>query len=304
MTAPYQRIADDLRARILAGELRPGDLVPSARGIARDRGVALATATRALAVLRQEGLTSPVPGIGTVVADRAAPPARRRPAREPDGELDRARIVAAAIAIADADGLAEVSMRRIATDLGVATMSLYRHVGGKDELVLHMADAAFGGQPLPADPPPGWRDALELSSRLLWALFRRHPWLAPGMSITRPQFAPNGIRHTDWVLRALDGLGLSGAERINTHLMLLSYVRGLAMNLEAEARAEQDTGMTSDEWMATHEEQLMALAAAPEFATFLRFAATTEFELDLDALFEFGLARFLDGLAARLGPTP
>src|SRR3954468_2630132 len=116
---PYRQIVSEVRRRIEAGELRPGDRVPSARAITRQWGVAIATATKVHAALRDEGLTVARPGVGTVVAG----PAPRR-----DHDLTEERIVAAAIAIADADGLAELSMRRIATDLGVATMSLYRHV--------------------------------------------------------------------------------------------------------------------------------------------------------------------------------
>ena len=136
MTPPYRRIVDHVRHRIAAGELRPGDRIPSARQLTRDWDVAIATATKALGVLRQEGLTAVRPGIGTVVAEP-----RRRAS---EGELTRERIVRAAIAIADAEGMAEVSMRRVATGLGVATMSLYRHVPGKDDLVLLMIDAALG----------------------------------------------------------------------------------------------------------------------------------------------------------------
>src|SRR3954447_23499400 len=122
---PYRRIADEIRERIERGELRPGQTVPSARQITKDHGVALATAAKVLAALRQEGLVSAVPGIGTVVA-RDSKPAVRRPRRTRD-----MGVVRVALEIADREGLAEVSMRRIASELGMATMSLYRHVPGK-----------------------------------------------------------------------------------------------------------------------------------------------------------------------------
>src|SRR3954470_13075334 len=130
---PYRRIVAEVRRRIEAGELRPGDRVPSARAITREWGVAIATATKAHAALREEGLTIARAGVGTVVAG----PAPRR-----EHELTRERIVATASAIADADGLAELSMRRIASTLGVATMSLYRHVPSRDDLTLAMIDMA------------------------------------------------------------------------------------------------------------------------------------------------------------------
>ena len=75
-TPPYLRIADDIRRRIRSGDLRPGDRVPSARRLRQEQGVAIATATKALAALQQEGFVQAVPGIGTVVSP-AGPPALR-----------------------------------------------------------------------------------------------------------------------------------------------------------------------------------------------------------------------------------
>jgi AcrR family transcriptional regulator len=301
---PYRRIADEIRARIVDRELRPGDQVPSARGITREWGVALATATKVLATLNAEGVTRALPGRGTVVADPARPaqPAgvsarARRDERDPD--LTRERIVAAAIRVADAEGLAQLSMRRIATELGAAPMSLYRHVNGKDELLVSMMDCVLGEDPLPARPPKGWRAQLELSSRMQWQGFRRHPWLAPALSITRPQLIPNGMRHTEWALRALDGLSLTIQEMMHIHMTLFSHVRGLALNLEAEAQAEQDSGLTSDEWMQTQEHGFRVIAGTGDFPLLNRLV-DSEMELDLDQLFEFGLACLLDGLERHL----
>lgn len=292
---PYRRIADEIRARITDNELRPGDPVPSARAITREWGVALATATKVLATLNAEGVTRSLPGRGTVVADPAVPRAARR--NEGDPDLTRDRIVAAAIRVADAEGLAHLSMRRIATELGAAPMSLYRHVNGKDELLASMMDSVLGEDVLPGRPPKGWRAQLELSSRVQWQGFRRHPWLALALSVTRPQLIPNGMRHTEWALRALDGLGLTIQEMMHIHTTLFSNVRGLALNLEAEAQAEQDSGLTSDEWMQTQESDFHAIA--DDFPLLNRFVNSGT-ALDLDQLFEFGLARLLDGLAQHL----
>jgi AcrR family transcriptional regulator len=322
---PYLRVVDDIRRRITAGELRPGDQIPSARQITREWAVAIATATKVHAALQREGLTQVVPGLGTVVASRAAPspapspawtagpaPAvrRRASAREPEEELSRERIVRAAIDIADAEGMAEVSMRRIATELGVATMSLYRHVAGKDELVLHMIDAAIGDQPFPATAAEdrraqGRRAQLEQIARIVWAVFRRHPWLAPAMSLTRPQLAPNALAITERVLGALEGTGLGLQELLYVHLTLFSFVRGVATAFELETEARRETGMTDDEWMETQEAPLRELVSSG--SPLLRMALQTDFDFDLDKLFEFGLARLLDGLQpylARKGPAP
>ncbi|MEU4530008.1 TetR/AcrR family transcriptional regulator C-terminal domain-containing protein [Micromonospora ureilytica] len=306
--APYLRIVEEIRRRIAAAELRPGDQVPSARRISQEWGVAIATATKVHAALRQQGLTEARPGVGTVVASAPEParvPAAER-ARRPraaarpggEGELSRERIVAVAIAVADADGMAELSMRRVATEIGVATMSLYRYVASKDELLLHMIDAVLGEEEVPPRSTEGWRADLAEIARLEWRFFRRHPWLAPAMSITRPQLTPNTVAITDGVLNALDGLGLDSETELYVHLTLFSFGRGLAVAIEPEIEAQRETGLTNDEWMGFQESRLAELAAAG--SPLLRMALRNDFDFDLDRLFEFGLARLLDGLAGFL----
>jgi len=110
--------------------------------------------------LRDEGLVDARPGVGTVVASR--PMRTRRQRQTPEAETTAERIVAMAIEIADTEGLAAVSMRRIAIELGVATMALYRHVRGKNRLLLLMADTIMGRVRFPETRPPGWREQLEL----------------------------------------------------------------------------------------------------------------------------------------------
>jgi AcrR family transcriptional regulator len=303
--ARYREIADELAAQIASGQLGPGDRVPSARRIVRDYEVAVATATKALAALQSAGLTEVIAGVGTVVAARpvvARPAGAARPvgaaraaARTDDSGLSRAAITQAAVAIADAEGLAQLTMRRVATELGVATMSLYRHVDGKDELVNAMTEAVWSEARLPASQPPELRAALEVSARLLWQSFRRHAWLPTAISITRPELIVSGMRHTEWVLTALDGRGLSPQQTLQIHTSLFSFMRGLALNVEMEAQAVQDTGLTSDEWMEAQADQFDAITAGGEFPR-LAELARSDIEPDLDALFEFGLALMLDGL--------
>jgi DNA-binding transcriptional regulator YhcF (GntR family) len=301
MTEPaYRTIVADIRARIAAGTLRPGDRVPSTRQITRDFGVAMATATKALAALRQEGLVETRPRAGTVVA--AVPSRQPYPERAPstvDG-LDRARIVHAAIGIADRDGLAALSMRSVAGVLGTPTMSLYRHVASKDDLVLLMTDAAFGEELPPADPPDGWRARLEVAARLQWTLYQRHPWLAHLVPLGRPVPLRNLLVHGDFVLRALDGHGLDPTTLLHAHIVLYSYVRGIAANLEAEAQARADTGLTEEEWVDSQEAAFTAIAASGDFPGFARmFSGLADgYDFDLDTIFEFGLRMTLDGIEA------
>jgi len=234
---PSARIAAELRARIESGELAPGERVPSAREITRRWGVAIATASRVLAALRDEGLVRAVPGVGTVVvapreARRSGVAARRAGSRRPvpaggaqAAPLGVGRIVAAAVMIADAEGLDGLSMRRVATELGAGPMSLYRHVRDKDDLLLRMMDAVLREARLPATAPPGWRPRLEVAARSLWAAFRRHPWLAPALSLTRPQAVAGGLAYTEWVLAALAEAGLATAVAFDVHLTLFTFVR-------------------------------------------------------------------------------
>jgi DNA-binding transcriptional regulator YhcF (GntR family) len=293
------RIAADLRSRIGEGEFGPGDRVPSTRELTRQWGVAMATATRALSLLQDEGLLRSVRGVGTIVAARPSAPRPRR--RGTGSSPARDDVVRAAITIADTEGLATLSMRRIAAELGIPTMSLYQHVAGKDELVTLMIDRAFGDEPLPAGPPPDWRAALEIAARLEWTVFRRHAWLAPAMSLTRPQLVPSALLYTEWVLTALDGRGLDTATAFTVHIMLFNYVRGMAVNLESEAQAEAESGLTADEWMDAHADVLASLGAGGNFPRFRQIAGL-DFDLDLDALFELGLRCLLDGLRGVLLP--
>jgi DNA-binding transcriptional regulator YhcF (GntR family) len=302
--APYRRVVAEIRDRIARGELRPGDRVPSTRQITQQWGVAMATATKVITALRDEGLVDTRPGAGTVVRQPAVgqtPVARRVPARE--HQLSRDRVVRAAIAVADAEGLAMLSMRRVATDLGVATMSLYRYVSSKDELMLLMADAVFGEEPFPPQPPPGWRERLEMAARLMWMVCRRHPWAAEVLSMTRPQVMPNLITYAEWSLGALRQLGFGIDDMMHAHITLFGHVRGTALSLQSEAQAQQDTGMTNDEWIETQESDVRTLLATGRFPTF-EYVVEQQFDYDMDTLFEYGLQRLLDGIEMRLRTPP
>ncbi|MFT3765963.1 MAG: TetR/AcrR family transcriptional regulator C-terminal domain-containing protein [Minicystis sp.] len=278
------RIAAELRGRIRSGALRQGNLAPSARQITREWGVALATATKVLALLRREGLVRARPGVGTVVC-----------AGERGPDLSREKIVQAGIAIADDEGIASLSMRGVAAELGVPTMSLYRHVASRDELLLLMADAALAEDPPPRRAKRSWRAELEALARLQWQGYRRHPWLSQQLSMTRPQLMPNGMRHTEAVLRALDELSLDEATQLRTGISFIAYVRGMAVGLEAERQAEQDTGMNSDEWMGAQEAAFAEVM--PAFPTLDRLSRAPQVDLSLEVLFEHGLTCFLDGIA-------
>ncbi|MFE6667576.1 GntR family transcriptional regulator [Streptomyces sp. NPDC057697] len=307
---PYLRIAAAIRRRIADGRLVAGDRVPSTRQIAREWGVALATATKALTTLRLEGLVETRPRAGTVVArtprQAAAPPAPPSPEQGPgqgqeagqDQELTLERIVRAGMDIADSEGLSALSMRGVAARLGVAAMSLYRYVTGKDDLVLLMADAAYGEESYPADAPEGWRPRVELGARTLWSLYCKHPWLAQLGPISRPLPLPNLMVHGEWVLSALEGHGLDPIRLFDIHILIYSHSHGLAVHLEREAQAEAATGQSDEEWIDSRAPALRQLVESGRFPAFTRIvgALGDGYDLRLDALFEFGLTALLDGL--------
>ncbi|WP_036971353.1 GntR family transcriptional regulator [Promicromonospora kroppenstedtii] len=281
----YLRIVADLERRIADGELRPGDRVPTTRAIMLEWGVAMATASKALAALGQSGAIETVPRVGAVVA------ARRLPSRSVAG-LDRDDIVRAALRIADADGLAALSLRAVAAELGVATMTLRRYLDAKAELTQLIADAAFAEIEYP-EAPQGWRAHLRVAAQLQWATYQRHPWLPRLVSIIRPATLPGLLEYGVWTLRALDGLDLDPTTRLHVYGALVNYVRGTAVNIETETGAELDTGMTSKQW---------TVARAAVDGPLIARVTEPGTELDLESLFSFGLERLLDGLTLLFAP--
>lgn len=290
----YLAIAEELRGRIARGDLPPGARVPSTRRLAADHGVAMATAAKALSLLSQEGVVRAEPRSGTVVAGREHRGGQRG--------LTREQLVRTAMAIADAEGLGALSMRGVAARLGVAAMAPYRYVRGKDELVLLMADAAFGERGYPAKPSGDWRARLTLGGRTLWSLFRRHPWLAQLGPITRPLPLRNLATHGEWALSALAELGVDAATLCNLHVLFFSHVQGMAVHLEREQNALASSGLTDEDWMDHQASAVAAMATGhPTFARMLAELTETGYDLVLDDIFELGMRALLDGLALRFG---
>ncbi|MFI1464939.1 TetR/AcrR family transcriptional regulator C-terminal domain-containing protein [Nocardia carnea] len=290
---PSQRIAAALRQKIANGQLGAGDRIPSTRQLVRDWGVAMATASRALAILRDEGLVTTRTGSGTVVRGG---PGTDRPA------LTRSRILGVAVQVADREGLEAVSVRKLAGVLKVSPMSLYRHVAGRDELETLMVRAIFNSSPLPDPMPAGWRERLETVYRRQWRLYRAHPWLAELTLVTRPPLAPEAMLHTEWTLEALAELQLDAPTRIRTALALAALVHGLALGALHEVRAERQSRLRNEEWWATIDAEASELLHGANFRRLaeLDTLPTEIFGLTgLDETFELALGHYLDGLDAR-----
>jgi AcrR family transcriptional regulator len=221
--------------------------------------------------------------------------------RGPKQGMTVERIVQAATEIADAEGLAALSMRRVADRLGVGTMSLYTYVPSKAELVDVMFDRAIGSMAYP-EVDGDWRAKVSAFAWSSWDLFLRHPWLLQVMAMSRPPLGPNSIANYDYQLRAVDGIGLTELEMDSVVSMVGLYVQGSA-RAAAEARGSvQATGQTDDEWWSTYAPLLEKVFDAEKYPVAARVGAVAgeTFQSAYDAKhgFEFGLARILDGVEA------
>ena len=175
-----------------------------------------------------------------------------RPSR-PGGAPPRSRddIAEAAVAVADADGLDAVSMRRVASELGLGTMSLYHYVRSKDELLDLMGDRIAGGQLVDeADLRRGWREGLTAIAQATRANLKRHPWMGGALS-PRPTTipGPNTLRHVDQSLAAVADLGLDVPTQMEIIAVVDDYVIGFVVRSQRVAEYEEDSTDTVAEWM-------------------------------------------------------
>jgi AcrR family transcriptional regulator len=201
--------------------------------------------------------------------------------------LSEERVVAAAIDLADRDGLEAVSMARVAERLGFTTMSLYRHVRSKDDLLRAMIDTALGPPPAALDDPgEDWRAALELWTRSVLEALLRHPW-ALRVPITGPPMSPVQLMWLDRGLRALEGTGLTETEKADVVLLLNGYAFW-----EARLRTELTP--------ATAPPPPEGIGDMPALERALA-AGIFEDESVGDRGVAFGLGRILDGVAVLIG---
>ena len=216
--------------------------------------------------------------------------ARRGP--KPGLTLDR--IVAAGVAVARADGLAAVSMARVATELGVGTMSLYRYVAAKDDLVSLMADTAFG-TPQPGPAGEDWRAGLTRWATDLHETYHRNPWLLD-VPVSATVLAPNNVAWLETALRTMQATRLSEQQKLSTALLVSGFVRNEA-TLSADI-----SGQATFQYGAA----LAQLTDAVRFPALHQAIASGALEDgdDLEDEFEFGLGCILDGVAGLLGRHP
>jgi AcrR family transcriptional regulator len=209
-----------------------------------------------------------------------------RPSRGPKPGLSVDGIVRAAIAIADTDGLAAVSMQRVASEFGFTTMSLYRYVPGKSELIDLMIDAAVGEPPDLSAIPGGWRPKLAEWARLTWRCFLAHPWFLP--AAMNRMMGPNQVGWLESAVAAMAGSGLSGDELLGAVLVVNGYVRSMVpLAADPTAQPSGDFGEFLVEMIKQRGDRFPALTNA--------IAEGALGPAQFDNL-EFGLQRVLDGI--------
>jgi AcrR family transcriptional regulator len=233
--------------------------------------------------------------------DTTLPPAirllwgrRQRRRRGPRPALSLDGVVQAAIELADAEGLGQLSMGRVAERLGFTTMSLYRYVRSKEDLLVLMSDAA---NPPPPEPQPGdWRAGLREWAWGMLAGLRRRPWQLQ-IPITGPPIGPNGLAWMEVGLRNLAEVDLHEGEKLGVIQLLSGYVRGQAqLSYELALAARSGTGTT-----ASYDQMLRQVVTAEEFPAIqgLIDSGVLDVPLEYDDQddFEFGMQRVLDGVA-------
>ena len=220
-----------------------------------------------------------------------------RSTRGPAPAHSRAAIAAAAISLADGEGLAAVSMRRIAAVLGAGTMSLYTYVPKKEHLFDLMLDAVAGEWDLPAAPSGDPRADLLGFGREGLAAMRRHPWV-PALVLTRLTIGPNSLRCTEYFLAVIEGVDLPGGAKLELFAMLNGSVCQFA---QWEANQAASAG-AAEQWQA---ELVAYLGAEVATGAYPHLAAAMADGRDagpgaLDDVFERGFGRVVDTvLAAR-----
>lgn len=223
---------------------------------------------------------------------------RETPRRGPKPSLTLDDIVAAAIAIADAEGLAAVSMAKVAERLGNSTMALYRHVKSKDDLLVIMSDAAVE-RPEPMPEGVDWRTGLTFWADGVLTAIRRHPWYSK-VPISGPPAGPNNLAWFDSALGVLKDTGLPEEAKVGVVMGLITYVQGqirMAFDLAAGYAENPD----AFERFGSTLRQVADPRVYPAVARTVEagvFDEVGSFEEDNEADFDFGLQLYLDGVAA------
>ncbi|MFI7365670.1 TetR/AcrR family transcriptional regulator [Streptomyces sp. NPDC050149] len=215
-----------------------------------------------------------------------------RAGRGPKPAFSRADIAAAAVRIADAEGLDAVSMRKVAAELGCGTMSLYNYVPRKEDLYELMLDAVSAGYDL-TDPSGDWRADLLALAHQTRGMMHRHTWVPRLMSPVYG-FSPNALRYLEYALSCLDGVDARFGEKMELIAMLNGVVTTYTANEIATAERSRSLPWSEEQEQAARTGYLISQIMTGKYPRMAAGFAEDPGPIDLDAVFDRALARVLD----------
>ncbi len=237
------------------------------------------------------------PVLALLWRDRHSPPPVRR---GPKQKVTIDEVVATGIAMADADGLAALSMRGVAQRLSIGAMSLYTYVPGRDELVVLMVDEVLQQTRRPPHGPD-LRTRLRAVAESAYDECNAHPWLLEVDGL-RAWLGPGAAERYEWQLAAVDGIGLSDVDMDQAVTLLLGIASTAARAVHVVRAAERRSGQTELEWWEANAEALGEAMAGRDFplADRVGSAAGEEYQAasDPDRQFRFAIDVAIDGLMA------
>ena len=169
-----------------------------------------------------------------------------RAARGPRKKLSLSELISAAVELADAEGYEALTIRALAKNLGIGTMSLYTYVQGKSELLELMIDRVYGERSLPA-ADLRWRARYEQHAHEAMAMYQRHPWLVQA-NLWRLPLGPNVIGISEDLLRIGESAGLKPALNVRVSSLLESFVFGKARSAVSDNAEALRTGQSTDDF--------------------------------------------------------
>jgi AcrR family transcriptional regulator len=215
-----------------------------------------------------------------------------RAGRGPKPAFSRADIAAAAVRIADAEGLDAVSMRKVAAELGCGTMSLYNYVPRKEDLYELMLDAVSGGYEFPG-PSGDWRADLVALAHQAREMMHRHTWVPRLMSPVYG-FSPNALRYLEYALSCLDGVDARFGEKMELIAMVNGVVTTYVANEIATAERSRSLPWSEEQEHAARTNYLISQIATGKYPRMAAGFAEDPGPIDLDGVFDRALLRVLD----------
>ncbi|MFD6069403.1 MULTISPECIES: TetR/AcrR family transcriptional regulator [Amycolatopsis] len=219
-----------------------------------------------------------------------------RPTRGRPSVLDIDSVVAAAVDLADREGVANVTLASVATDLGVTKMSLYRHIGSKAELLELMADFAIGDPPR-VESTGEWRAELTTLAEANRDVLMKHPWLVE-LPLAGPPAGPHAVAWMDAILRTLRDTGLDWGTKGGILVLVGGYVRLACAQAIQLAEGRKGSGLSQAQAEQAYGKGLAALIDPERFPDAAGFLTSGLGGSEQNSDFDFGLGVVLDGIAA------